>query len=45
MPGTVLGDRVVVQAGAVLGSTGFGYARNAETGEYRAVSAAGGLDC
>lgn len=32
--GTVLGDRVVVQAGAVLGSTGFGYARHAETGEY-----------
>ena len=24
----------MVQAGAVLGSTGFGYARNAETGEY-----------
>ena len=33
-PGAVLGDRVVVQAGAVLGSTGFGYARSAETGEY-----------
>ncbi|XBH10960.1 UDP-3-O-(3-hydroxymyristoyl)glucosamine N-acyltransferase [Edaphobacter paludis] len=33
-PKTVLGDRVVVQAGAVLGSTGFGYVRNAETGEY-----------
>ena len=32
--GVVLGDGVVVQAGAVLGSTGFGYARNAETGEY-----------
>jgi UDP-3-O-[3-hydroxymyristoyl] glucosamine N-acyltransferase len=31
---TVLGNRVVVQAGAVLGSTGFGYARNRETGEY-----------
>ncbi|WP_263365136.1 UDP-3-O-(3-hydroxymyristoyl)glucosamine N-acyltransferase [Edaphobacter bradus] len=30
----VLGDRVVVQAGAVLGATGFGYARSAETGEY-----------
>ena len=28
----MLGDRVVVQAGAVLGSTGFGYARDAETG-------------
>lgn len=33
-PRTVLGDRVVVQAGAVLGSTGFGYARHAATGEY-----------
>ncbi len=33
-PGTVLGERVVVQAGAVLGSTGFGYARSSETGEY-----------
>jgi UDP-3-O-[3-hydroxymyristoyl] glucosamine N-acyltransferase len=33
-PGVVLGDEVVVQAGAVLGSTGFGYARNSETGEY-----------
>jgi UDP-3-O-[3-hydroxymyristoyl] glucosamine N-acyltransferase len=32
--GTVLGDRVVVQAGAVLGSTGFGYARSLETGAY-----------
>jgi UDP-3-O-[3-hydroxymyristoyl] glucosamine N-acyltransferase len=32
--GTVLGNRVVVQAGAVLGSTGFGYARSRETGEY-----------
>jgi len=33
-PGAVLGDRVVVQAGAGLGSTGFGYARSAEKGEY-----------
>ena len=32
--GTRLGNRVIVQAGAVLGSTGFGYARNAETGRY-----------
>jgi len=32
--GATLGNRVVVQAGAVLGSTGFGYVRNAETGEY-----------
>ena len=33
-PGATLGDRVVVQAGAVLGSTGFGYAANRATGEY-----------
>ena len=32
--GAVLGDRVVVQPGAVLGSTGFGYVRDAATGEY-----------
>jgi UDP-3-O-[3-hydroxymyristoyl] glucosamine N-acyltransferase len=33
-PGTVIGDRVVVQAGAILGSAGFGYARDPETGRY-----------
>ncbi|HEX3940314.1 MAG TPA: UDP-3-O-(3-hydroxymyristoyl)glucosamine N-acyltransferase, partial [Acidobacteriaceae bacterium] len=33
-PGTSLGDRVVVHAGAVLGSDGFGYVRDPETGEY-----------
>jgi len=32
--GATVGSRVVVQAGAVLGATGFGYVRNAETGEY-----------
>lgn len=32
--GTEVGDRLVAQAGVVLGSTGFGYARSAETGEY-----------
>jgi len=32
--GSSLGSRVVVQAGAVLGATGFGYARNSATGEY-----------
>jgi UDP-3-O-[3-hydroxymyristoyl] glucosamine N-acyltransferase len=31
---TTLGDRVNVQAGAVLGSKGFGYVRNPATGEY-----------
>jgi UDP-3-O-[3-hydroxymyristoyl] glucosamine N-acyltransferase len=33
-PGTILGNRVIVQAGAVLGSEGFGYVRDSETGRY-----------
>jgi UDP-3-O-[3-hydroxymyristoyl] glucosamine N-acyltransferase len=33
-PSTNLGDRVVVQAGAVLGSEGFGYVRDSVTGRY-----------
>lgn len=33
-PGTQLGNNVVVHAGAVLGSDGFGYVRDAATGEY-----------
>lgn len=33
-PGVDIGDEVVVQAGAVLGATGFGYAPDPETGEY-----------
>ena len=33
-PGTTLGDRVIVQAGAVLGSAGFGYVRDSQTGRY-----------
>lgn len=32
--GTTLGDRVVVHAGAVLGSDGFGYVRDSTTGAY-----------
>jgi UDP-3-O-[3-hydroxymyristoyl] glucosamine N-acyltransferase len=32
--GAQLGDDVVVHAGAVLGSDGFGYVRDAQTGEY-----------
>jgi UDP-3-O-[3-hydroxymyristoyl] glucosamine N-acyltransferase len=31
---TTLGDRVIVQAGAVLGSEGFGYVRDPATGRY-----------
>ena len=42
--GTTLGDRVVVQTGAVLGSTGFGYVRNAETGKYVAFPQQGTLE-
>lgn len=33
-PGTEIGSHVVVHAGAVLGSDGFGYVRDATTGEY-----------
>jgi UDP-3-O-[3-hydroxymyristoyl] glucosamine N-acyltransferase len=33
-PGTTIGDRVTVHAGAVLGSDGFGYVRDGKTGEY-----------
>jgi UDP-3-O-[3-hydroxymyristoyl] glucosamine N-acyltransferase len=33
-PGVKLGDRVIVHAGCVLGSDGFGYVRDAETGAY-----------
>jgi UDP-3-O-[3-hydroxymyristoyl] glucosamine N-acyltransferase len=33
-PGTDLGDRVIVHAGAVLGADGFGYVRDPATGEY-----------
>jgi len=39
----ILGNRVLVQSGAVLGSTGFGYARNAATGEYLAFPQQGTL--
>lgn len=33
-PGTRIGDRVIVHAGAVLGSDGFGYVREEQTGRY-----------
>lgn len=33
-PGVTLGERVVIHAGAVLGADGFGYVRDAATGEY-----------
>ena len=33
-PGTIVGNRVVVHAGAVLGADGFGYVRDRESGAY-----------
>ena len=33
-PGTTLGDRVIIHAGAILGSDGFGYVRDRNTGRY-----------
>ena len=40
---TTLGDRVIVQAGAVLGSEGFGYVRDAQTGRYEQFPQVGRL--
>src|SRR6202007_339046 len=34
-PGTTLGDRVIVHAGAVLGADGFGFVRDDKTGAYQ----------
>jgi UDP-3-O-[3-hydroxymyristoyl] glucosamine N-acyltransferase len=42
-PGTVLGDRVMVHAGAVLGSDGFGYVRDRPTGRYEKFPQVGRL--
>lgn len=33
-PGTTLGNRVIVHAGAVLGADGFGYVRDSDSGAY-----------
>jgi UDP-3-O-[3-hydroxymyristoyl] glucosamine N-acyltransferase len=33
-PGTILGERVIVHAGAVLGADGFGYVHDPASGEY-----------
>jgi UDP-3-O-[3-hydroxymyristoyl] glucosamine N-acyltransferase len=41
--GTVLGDRVIVHAGAVLGSDGFGYVRDRQTGHYEKFPQVGRL--
>jgi UDP-3-O-[3-hydroxymyristoyl] glucosamine N-acyltransferase len=42
-PGTRIGDRVIVHAGAVLGSDGFGYVRNRATGRYEKFPQVGRL--
>jgi len=43
-PGTSLGDRVIVHAGAVLGSDGFGYVRDQATGHYEKFPQVGRLE-
>jgi UDP-3-O-[3-hydroxymyristoyl] glucosamine N-acyltransferase len=42
-PATTLGDRVIVHAGAVLGSDGFGYVRNTKSGRYEKFPQVGRL--
>ena len=42
-PGTTIGDRVIVHAGAVLGSDGFGYVRDRKTGHYEKFPQVGRL--
>jgi UDP-3-O-[3-hydroxymyristoyl] glucosamine N-acyltransferase len=42
-PGTILGNRVIVHAGAVLGSDGFGYVRDGKTGHYEKFPQVGRL--
>jgi UDP-3-O-[3-hydroxymyristoyl] glucosamine N-acyltransferase len=42
-PGTTLGDRVIVHAGAVLGSDGFGYVRDPKSGRYEKFPQVGRL--
>jgi UDP-3-O-[3-hydroxymyristoyl] glucosamine N-acyltransferase len=43
-PETTLGRRVIVHAGAVLGSDGFGYVRDASTGRYEKFPQVGRLE-
>ena len=42
-PGTAIGDRVIIHAGAVLGSDGFGYVRDRKTGHYEKFPQVGRL--
>jgi UDP-3-O-[3-hydroxymyristoyl] glucosamine N-acyltransferase len=43
-PGTTLGNRVIVHAGAVLGSDGFGFVRDEQTGRYTKFPQMGRLE-
>jgi UDP-3-O-[3-hydroxymyristoyl] glucosamine N-acyltransferase len=43
-PGTRIGDRVIVHAGAVLGSDGFGYVLDPESGRYEKFPQIGTLE-
>jgi len=43
-PGTTIGDRVIVQAGAVLGSDGFGFVPDPATGRYHKFPQIGRLE-
>jgi UDP-3-O-[3-hydroxymyristoyl] glucosamine N-acyltransferase len=43
-PGAKLGDRVIVHAGAVLGSDGFGYVRDSTNGRYEKFPQIGRLE-
>jgi UDP-3-O-[3-hydroxymyristoyl] glucosamine N-acyltransferase len=42
--GVKIGDRVIIHAGVVLGSDGFGYVRDAETGRYEKFPQVGQLE-
>ena len=42
-PGTTVGNRVIVHAGAVLGSDGFGYVRDPKSGQYEKFPQVGRL--
>lgn len=43
-PGTRIGNRVIIHAGAVLGSDGFGYVRDHKTGRYEKFPQVGRLE-
>ena len=42
-PGVQIGDRVIIHSGVVLGSDGFGYVRDKETGRYHKFPQVGRL--